>query len=97
MSEESSARALTSTVVWFHSLYGERLHFVPKADTQGDFFDDATHSSADTTANAICGLRCDWMAPGVFSRMGMPRCQRCCKALGIPRGSGCPLNQEALR
>lgn len=73
------------------------MHFVPKADTRGDFFDDATHSDADTTAEAVCGLRCDWMAPGPFSRLGLPRCSRCCRALGIPRGSGCPANEEALR
>ncbi len=53
--EREVMNALASTVVWFHSVYGERLHFVPKADTQGDFFDDATHSDADTTTEAISG------------------------------------------
>lgn len=32
-----------------------------------------------------------WM-PGVGTRLGGPRCARCCDALGIPRGVGSALN-----
>jgi hypothetical protein len=34
--------------------------------------------------------------PGIFSRMGAPRCKRCCKAVGIPAGNGAPYNDDDL-
>lgn len=35
--------------------------------------------------------------PGVFSRMGKPRCKRCCASTGIPEGTGSPKNDGACR
>ena len=56
-------------------------------------------ADADWRADGVstCGLRKWWMIPGIFSRMGMPRCANCCARLGWPRGAGSPKNDEALR
>lgn len=35
--------------------------------------------------------------PGLFSRMGKPRCKRCCRATGMPEGDGSPKNDDACR
>jgi hypothetical protein len=40
----------------------------------------------------VCGLRGEYWMPGIFSRMGLPRCSKCCKRLGIPSGDGAPFN-----
>lgn len=41
----------------------------------------------------VCGARSSrWHMPGIFSRMGAPRCSKCCKKLGIPTGDGAPFN-----
>lgn len=34
---------------------------------------------------------------GMFSRMSQKRCDKCCDALGYPRGVGSPKNDEAIR
>lgn len=44
---------------------------------------------------AVCGVRGYWHMPGILSRMGLKRCERCCKALGIPQGNGAPFNGDA--
>jgi hypothetical protein len=41
----------------------------------------------------VCGRKGQLYMPGVASRMGAPRCKRCCKLLGIPLGEGAPYNQ----
>ena len=41
----------------------------------------------------VCGLRGTLQMPGIFSRMGRPRCVHCCKRLGVPQGNGAPYNQ----
>jgi len=35
--------------------------------------------------------------PGIFSRMSLPRCNKCCDTLGFPRGEGSPKNDDACR
>jgi hypothetical protein len=35
--------------------------------------------------------------PGIFSRMGKPRCQGCCRVTGLPQGIGSPKNDDACR
>jgi hypothetical protein len=42
---------------------------------------------------AVCGVRGDFHMPGIFSRMGLERCTRCCDLLEIPRGKGAPYNE----
>jgi hypothetical protein len=41
----------------------------------------------------VCGQRGTLQMPGIFSRMGRPRCKRCCKRLGVPPGNGAPYNE----
>lgn len=40
-----------------------------------------------------CGLMDELHMPGLFSRMGAPRCGVCCFAAGVPKGDGAPFNQ----
>lgn len=35
--------------------------------------------------------------PGIFTRMGAKRCDRCCDNVGYPRGVGSPKNDDAIR
>ncbi len=43
----------------------------------------------------VCGKRSESAnMPGIFSRIGAPRCKDCCDRLGIPRGDGAPFNQS---
>lgn len=51
----------------------------------------------DTVAVAACGLSTTFAYPGVISRLGMKRCSRCCKSVGIASGFGTPENEAALR
>lgn len=45
----------------------------------------------------VCGLRGRLAIPGVFSRLGLPRCAHCCRMVGIPAGNGAPFNKFKLR
>lgn len=45
---------------------------------------------------AACGLHTRFTAAGILSRMGRPRCARCCARLGVPRGDGTPRNETSL-
>ena len=40
----------------------------------------------------VCGIEGQFRMPGIFSRIGAPRCPACGDALGIPRGDGIPFN-----
>lgn len=76
-------------VVTFRSL---RLHHVAEAD-----WDDLDREWGGP-ALLSCGRRSEWvMIPGIFSRMGGTRCQRCCTVVGYPQGVGSPKNDEACR
>lgn len=44
----------------------------------------------------VCGRNGFLRMPGIFSRMGLKRCPRCCKAMGIPQGDGAPFNEGIL-
>lgn len=43
-----------------------------------------------------CGREGRWIIPGIFSRMGAPRCKRCCARVGVPPGDGTPWNDREL-
>lgn len=49
------------------------------------------------SVSALCGRSGDWSIPGVFSRMSVPRCARCCKLSRFPRGDGSPKNDQSCR
>lgn len=41
---------------------------------------------------SVCGIEGEFEMPGLFSRMGRPRCTACCDLLGVPHGDGAPYN-----
>lgn len=91
--------AVTSKYSWFYTYHATRLHFVPEAGEGYEFWERATSGDESSYARAACGVRAEWSAPGIFSRTGMPRCKKCCKAAGINEGDGAPFNdpEQALR
>lgn len=80
---------------WMYGTTGNRLHHVPpppQADT------DPEWPWSCYTIRATCGSLLKWAAiPGMFSRMGAPRCSRGCDRLGYPRGVGSPKNDQDCR
>jgi hypothetical protein len=62
-----------------------RLHRV--ADIEWD--DEDMISGHGTT---LCGQTGRLRMPGIFSRLGLPRCAHCCRLAGVPRGDGAPAN-----
>ena len=65
------------------------LHYCEAVENWG--FIDATGSIWETAA---CGLKAEFNAPGLLSRLGRPRCPACCAAIGIKAGNGCPANER---
>lgn len=76
--------------LWVYTSTGGRLHAVTHLDTPHDDW-------AGGTGTTVCGRRGQLAYPGVFSRIGMPRCAHCCRMLKIPRGVGHPKNDPELR
>jgi len=80
---------------WLTTRSWERLHAVsPNQLDQDDEgrLDDLRVGEMPLTA--LCGAAItSW--PGVLSRLGMPRCEHCCRMLGIPPGHGTPGNEAA--
>ena len=74
---------------WWDTPTGERLH---SASVPYD-------PSYEVAGNGVtaCGRRL-WLAiPGIFTRLGLPRCRHCCRKLGYPPGTGSPKNDERCR
>ena len=44
-----------------------------------------------------CGYLGDMMVPAKPWRTKVPRCRRCCRAVGYREGTGSPVNDEACR
>ena len=75
---------------WSYTVHGNLLHHAATLDPNKDY-------SAEGNGITSCGRKL-WLAiPGIFSRMGMERCKRCCDALGYPHGTGSPKNDDACR
>lgn len=53
----------------------------------------------ETSANGVtsCGRTGLLSIPGVFTRMGAPRCKQCCRRLNYPLGIGSPKNDDGCR
>lgn len=69
----------------------DKLH----APVEGVFDEDEWNAQHVTFA---CGWKTETaFIPGMFSRMGSPRCARCCDKLGYPRGVGSPKNDQGCR
>ena len=74
-----------------------RLHYVEGVtfDTWDAWWEPESvpgYNASELTA--ACGRTIDATLPGIFSRIGCPRCAHCCDALGIPRGNGAPANDR---
>lgn len=66
-----------------------RLHRV--SEIEWDDPEDMIHGDGVT----VCGRRGWLQMPGMFSRMGLPRCAYCCRLLDVPRGNGAPFNDKS--
>lgn len=75
---------------WIVTGRWDRLHAPEK-------WDDPDYGAYDEEAVTACGLTGWFSIPGVFTRMGAPRCAHCCRIRGYPRGNGSPKNDDAIR
>ena len=94
--------ALTNKYAWLHTRRqsSDRLHYCPGVtfETWDSWWDEGSMPGYGAPElDTACGRRLAMTLPGLFSRMGMPRCAHCCDRLGIPRGAGAPLNDLTLR
>jgi len=79
---------------WVYTYTGNVLHhatFTPSMEAEME-----DYASAVGTLVCRTGLR-RVQIPGIFSRMGMKRCDRCCDRNGYPRGVGSPKNDPECR
>lgn len=44
----------------------------------------------------LCGRTGRLNMPGILSRMGLKRCPKCCRLMGVPQGDGNPYNEGIL-
>lgn len=81
--------------LWVVTAHGNRLHVAIHLDTLEHFDDGVWWGSGG--GRTLCGHEGHLAYPGVLTRLGMQRCARCCRRLGIPRGTGHPKNDLTLR
>ena len=78
---------------WVITIHGKLLHCVPDLiDESGQWYEDFLDEGS-RHARTLCGFESPFTAPGVFSRMESPRCDKCCSAAGFGPGKGTPLNE----
>ena len=84
---------------WCVSKSWNRLHALPHGPWTLEHWEDITWEWALCHPVRLACGRVAAMAfiPGVFSRMGLPRCVGCCRALGYPEGKGSPKNDPECR
>ena len=79
---------------WVYTFSGNVLHhatFTPEAEAE---FND--YANGEGTLDCRKGLvRVE--IPGMFSRISMQRCKRCCDRNGLPHGNGSPKNDAECR
>lgn len=86
-------------VAWFVSKSWNRLHAVPHdAWTSAHRADITQDGGVFTPIRLACGRTASRLfIPGVISRLSLPRCKGCCKAAGLPGGTGSPKNSPACQ
>jgi hypothetical protein len=93
---EVAAHAAGTTILaewdWVYTASAGALHAVRHLEFPAEFEMDA--GGPGTT---VCGVTTWLSIPGLFSRMGLRRCKRCCAAVGFPQGVGAPKNDDACR
>lgn len=84
---------------WLVTRRNRFLHAVRDSEwTEAHRADMAADWAVTTPVRLACGQVARTVTiPGVFSRMGLPRCRGCCRALGFPQGTGSPKNVSGLR
>lgn len=75
---------------WVRTPAGKRLH-APMV------WDDPHEEMYDPHGVTACRISGELLIPGLFSRMGLPRCRHCCRLTGMPPGKGSPKNDDACR
>jgi hypothetical protein len=75
---------------WFETNKGSVLH-------QADVRWDEDSGAVGGEGRSACGLHAEFWIPGIFSRMAVPRCKRCCLKIGMPQGIGSPKNDDTCR
>lgn len=68
------------------------LHSIKEID-----WERADEQWGGEVALLACGIRTNVVIPGIFARMGAPRCKNCCRATGFPQGIGSPKNDDQCR
>jgi hypothetical protein len=79
---------------WLADYKAERLHFFAEFSSTESW--DTLVDAGSLELTPACGVTARYHAPGVFSRIGMPRCGPCCDVIGLPAGDGCPINDKEL-
>lgn len=84
---------------WLAAKNGRRLHAVGDGTwTAAHRRDMAELWLVSHPVRLACGQLAELvMIAGPFSRMNWPRCAGCCRATGMPRGVGAPVNDRACR
>lgn len=75
-----------------------RLHAIPRSaldPNDKDAFEELC-TAPGLVLRALCGCEGLMAFPGPFSRLGMKRCQNCCRKLGISAGKGTPANNKEI-
>lgn len=81
---------------WLTTMRGwERLHAVPGESLTVEEHREGIDYGEGVERRTACGRLLLLTYAGVFSRFSMPRCESCCRKLGIPSGSGTPVNEAA--
>lgn len=81
---------------WLVTKSWNRLHFADLSDAQVAEMEENCLLYGSVTLS--CGRTAAMVSiPGIFTRMGAPRCIRCCQVRGYPLGNGSPKNDDACR
>lgn len=82
---------LKSQWSWFASTHGRVMHYLPGLRNAYETYSHIAESGG-RVRHAACGLRAKFHTLGAMDRIDGQRCKHCCKALGIRKGYGTPLN-----
>jgi hypothetical protein len=81
---------------WYDTKAGKRLHWAELSEEQRA--DIPSCWAVLQPVRLACGRTAASLhIPGMFSRMGAPRCSGCCRSTGLPVGIGSPKNSGECR
>ena len=82
---------------WVTTKTWKKLHHVPQFVGEDGGWKESFIGEGKNKGVAACGLKGRFIAPGFISRMHRPRCNKCCKKVGITPGVGCPVNDKTVK